>query len=181
MPRLQAVNPEQVTGKTKMLLDGVQATLGMTPNLIRTLANSPDVLEAYLSFNAALGGGLLSDRLRERIALATAEANGCGYCLTAHCAIGKAVGLSENDVLDSRQGISPDSRIEAALRFTHQVLEKRGRVSDNEISRLRSVGYGDAEIAEIVANIVLNIFTNYFNLVAGTEIDFPEVPTLVSR
>lgn len=175
MPRLSAVDPTGETGKAKELLDGVQATLGMTPNLMRTLANSPAVLEAYLGFNAALGRGKLNAKLREQIALAVAEENGCEYCLSAHTAIGKKVGLPEDGLLASRQWTSPDPKVDAALKFAHAIVARRGQVTDDDVNRVRQAGYGDAEIAEIIANVALNIFTNYFNLVAGTSVDFPRV------
>lgn len=180
MPRLQAVNPETASGKAKDLLDGVRSKLGKTPNLLRTMANSPAVLEAYLGFSGALQGGLLSSRLREQMALAVSEANGCEYCLAAHSALGKTVGLSEEDILDSRHGASSDSEVDVALRFARRVAENRGLVSDGDLERLRRAGYGDGEIAEIVAHVALNIFTNYFNHVAETEVDFPSVPKLAT-
>lgn len=175
MPRLTAIDPASATGKAKELLDGVQATLGVTPNLMRTMANSPAVLEAYLSFNTALGRGRLSAKEREQIALAVAEANGCEYCLSAHTAIGKKVGLPESDLLASRLGTSPDFKVAAALKFAQAILSQRGQVTDEDVNRIRRAGLGDAEIAEIVANVALNVFTNYFNLVAETTVDFPRV------
>lgn len=181
MQRLQAQDPKQATGKAKDLLDGIQAKVGFTPNLARTMANSPAVLEAYLNFSAALSTGGLSARLREQIALTVAQANGCTYCLAAHTAIGKMVGLSEEAVLDSRQGGSPDSTVAATLKFARRLIEQRGRVSDEDLLRLRKIGYGDGEIAEVVANVALNIFTNYFNHVAGTQVDFPPAPSLATQ
>jgi uncharacterized peroxidase-related enzyme len=175
MPRLTVIDPARASGKAKELLDGVEASLGRTPNLMRTLANSPVALEAYLAFNTALARGRLSAKLREQIALAVAEANGCEYCLSAHTAIGKMEGLPESDLLASRRWTSPDPKVDAALKFVHTIVTRRGQVSDQEINRVRQAGYGDGEIAEIVANVALNIFTNYFNLVAETTVDFPRV------
>ena len=59
MQRIAAVNPADATGKAKQLLDGVQAKIGMTPNLMKTLATAPAALEAYLNFSAALSTGSL--------------------------------------------------------------------------------------------------------------------------
>ena len=117
----------------------------------------------------------------EQIAITVAEVSGCDYGLAAHSAVGKVVGLSDQDILDSRQGTSPDRRVDAALQFARTVLHQRGRVGDREVARLRRAGYGDGEIAEIVANVALNLFSNYFNHVAGTVVDFPEVRPLASR
>ena len=100
--------------------------------------------------------------------------------LAAHTAVGKMVGLSEEDTLDSRRGVSPSSKIEAALQFSRKLVKTRGRVVDEDVIRIRRAGYGDAEIAEMVANVALNTFDNYFNLVAETVVDFPKVPALSS-
>jgi AhpD family alkylhydroperoxidase len=115
----------------------------------------------------------LSPQLREQIALAVAQENDCDYCLAAHTALGRSVGLSDEAIRDSRRGASPDSKTDAALRFARLIVEKRGRVSDEDVARVRYAGHTDAEIAEIVANVAVNIFTNYFNHVAETEVDFP--------
>ena len=66
------------------------------------------------------------------------------------------------------------------LRFARTVVEKRGVVEDADLAAVREAGNGDAEIAEVVAHVALNIFTNYFNNVAGTTIDFPKAPALTA-
>ncbi len=175
MPRLKAIETAEAEPKTKALLDGVQKKLGMTPNLMRTMANSPAVLEAYLGLGNALGKGALQPRLREQIALTVGELNGCQYCLSAHSALGKMVGLGEEEIADSRRGVSPDRKTEAALQFARTVVAERGWVSDDDVAALRAGGTTDAELAEIVGVVALNIFSNYFNHVADTEVDFPEV------
>ena len=175
MPRIKAIETAEAAPKAKALLDGVQKKLGMTPNLMRTMANSPAVLEAYLGFSNSLGQSSLSPKLREQIALTVGEVNRCQYCLAAHCALGKMAGLGDEEIADSRRGVSPDRKTEAVLRFARKVVTERGWVSDEDAQSMRAVGVTDAEIVEIVATVALNIFTNYFNHVAGTEVDFPEV------
>ena len=88
MPRITPVQPADASGKTKQMFDAVQAKLGLTPNLVKTLATSPAALEGYLGLNGALAGGALNVQLREQIALAVAQANSCEYCLAAHTALG---------------------------------------------------------------------------------------------
>lgn len=175
MPRIQPVSDEQSTGRVRELFAAVQTKLGMTPNMIRTMAQSPAVLEAYLNFNGALAGGALDPRLREQIALISAEVNGCRYCASAHTALGKMVGLGEDAILAARRGHSRDARAEAALKFARNVIVNRGEVSDAEVQAVKDADFSEGEIGEIVANAALNIFTNYFNVVAQTDIDFPRV------
>ena len=179
MSRINAINTDEATGKAKELLDAVQAKLGITPNMTKTMAQSPAVLEAYLNFNGALGYSLTA-KLREKIALLSAEENGCGYCASAHTAVGKLAGLTEEETLTARQGNDPDAKSDAALKFAKTVMEKRGNVSDEDLLTIRNAGHSDGEIAEMIAHVALNIFTNYFNVVAQTEIDFPNAQPLTS-
>jgi uncharacterized peroxidase-related enzyme len=175
MARLKIIDPANATGKAKELLTAVQAKLKIIPNMTRVMANSPAVLEGYLSFNGALAGGSLDARLREQLALAVAEADRCEYCLSIHSAIGKRTGLSDVDIARSREGQGSSARATAALRFAQQVVEHKGIVSEEAVTAVRGAGFNDGEIAEIVANVALNIFTNYFNNVAAVDLDFPKV------
>ena len=178
MSRIETVNPTLATGKARELLDAVKSKLGMTPNLMRVMANSPAVLDAYLKFSGSLGSGDLPAKTREQIALAVGQANSCDYCLSAHSAIGKMVGLTAEQILEGRRGSSAEPTTDAVLRFARQLVDKRGKVSDADLAAVRSAGWNDGAIAEIVANVALNIFTNYFNHVAETEIDFPRVEAI---
>jgi len=180
MARMHLVDPQQAEGKQKELLDGVQKKLGMTPNLIRGFANSSAALQAYLGMSGALGEGSLSPKLREQIALTVGQANSCDYCLAAHSAVGKMVGLNRDDITDARQGFSSDTEVDAALQFAKRIVETKGWVSDEDFANVRAAGYDDGGIAEIIAHVALNTFTNYFNHVAETPIDFPTAEPLAA-
>jgi uncharacterized peroxidase-related enzyme len=176
MPRIAALDPAAATGAARKLLDAVHSKLGLTPNLMRTLAHAPSALEGYLNLNDALSRGVLDHRFREQIALAVAQANACGYCLAAHTALGTLAGLTPDEIARSRGSRSLDPRGQAGLQFAHAVVTSRGQVSDASLKAVRDAGFSDVEITEIVANVVLNVFTNYINLVAQTAVDFPPVP-----
>ena len=173
MKRLPALNSETATGQAQRLLKGVQSKLGFAPNIMRPMANSPAVLQGYLDFSGALSKGELSPKFREQIALTVSEGNDCKYCLAAHSAIGRTVGLSEEAITDTRET--------TALDFIRHVVFNRGRVADEDVDKLRKAGFADGEIREILANIGLTVGTNYFNHVAGTEVDFPEVLKMEGR
>jgi uncharacterized peroxidase-related enzyme len=178
MSRLNAIAVESATGKVKELYEAVSGRLGMVPNMMRTMANSPAVLDGYLQFSGALARGTLSPKIREQIALAVAEANGCEYCLAAHSAIGKMVGLTGDQIRDSRLGTAVDVKTETLIRFAGKVVAARGRIADSDLQEVRDAGFDDGVIAEIVAAVSLDILTNYFNIVAATEIDFSRAAAL---
>jgi len=167
MSRLTAIQPQAATGKAKELLDAVQAKLKITPNMTKVMANSPAVLEAYLSFSGALGNGALDAKLREEIT--------CQYCVSAHTAIGKMTGLSDSEIQQARDARSGSPRNAAALQFARELVAKKGRATDADVEAVRRAGFSDGEIAEIIAHVALNIFTNYFNNTAEVEVDFPKI------
>ena len=177
MARINAINPEQATGKAQELLTAVKGQMGGVPNIFSTLAQSPASLEAFLNFNGALSQGTLTPALREQIALTVAGKNQCDYCASAHTLLGKGAGVAEEELQQNLAGSSADEKTRAALSFVSAVVENRGGVSDEQVDSVRAAGFNDDEIIEIVAHIAINTFTNYFNRVAQTEIDFPVVNT----
>jgi uncharacterized peroxidase-related enzyme len=173
MTILTLIDPASAEPRAKVLLDGVQKKLGITPNLMRVLAVNPAVLGAYLDFSAALAAGRLGAKLHEQIALTVAEANGCAYCLAAHSLLGAGAGLSVDEILKARTGTATDARAAAALAFARALVTRRGRATAADIKAARRASLADAEIVEIIAAVAINIFTNYVNIAADTEIDFP--------
>ena len=179
MTRLTALNPYEVTGKTKDLFNAVQAKLGVVPNMMRTMGNSPAVLEGYLNLSGALSHGKLSAKTGELLALTVSEKNSCDYCVAAHTFIGGKLLKTDPQVLhDARTGDSTDPKTAAILQFAKTLVSKNGLVNNEDVNAIKNAGVSDAEIAETVAHVALNVLTNYFNNTANTEIDFPSVPSL---
>jgi uncharacterized peroxidase-related enzyme len=167
---------EAAPAAAQPLLEGAKKQLGSVPNLFRVIANSPAALEGYLSLNAALGKGKIDAKTRERLSIAVAEINGCGYCLSAHTYLGKTLAkLDDAEITANRSGASNDPKADAALRFAAKIVRERGHVADADVVAVKAAGYDDAEIVEIVLHVALNTLTNYVNDVAKTAIDFPEV------
>jgi len=175
MTRLSPIDPSTATGRAKDLLDGIQASIGVTPNLLRTMAQSPAVLEAYLTLSKTLSTGTFSAALQEQLALAIAGENHCNYCASAHALKGHMEGVDENELAANLQGNSSDPQTQAILTLAQAIVTKRGFISDQDLAEARLAGVSDAEVSEVVAGVALNTFSNYFNHVAQTEIDFPFV------
>lgn len=167
---------EASPAESRALLLAVKQQLGVAPNLFRVVANSPAALEGYVALSSALGKGQLPAATRERIALAVAQLNGCDYCLSAHTYLGKHVArLDDAEITANRHGRSSDARAEAAVKFALKVARERGQVTEADLSAVKTAGYDDGAIVEIVQHVALNIWTNYLNLVAQTDIDFPVI------
>ena len=175
MPRIAPIDPAQADAGVAAVLAAVKARLGMTPNLFSTLARSPAALNGYLAFSDALAKGALTARQREIVALAVAQANACGYCLSAHSLLGKGVGLSPEDLRRAREGRVEDALDDAVAQLARRVVETKGEVGDADLAAARAAGLDDARLIEVIANVAINVLTNFTNNVAQTDIDFPKV------
>ncbi|TVQ62930.1 MAG: carboxymuconolactone decarboxylase family protein [Phycisphaerales bacterium] len=173
MARLPLIDPAAAQGETKQLFDG--PLKGKHLNIFKAMGNSPAALHTYLGMAGALAKAQLSEKEREAIQLAVGEANRCDYCVAAHTKIGVGAGLTEDQAKEARRGkVTSDAKLHALVTFALALNEKRGWVSDDDLQAVRDAGYADAHIAEAVAVFALAIFTNYFNHVAETPVDFPD-------
>ncbi|MCE9625421.1 MAG: carboxymuconolactone decarboxylase family protein [Deltaproteobacteria bacterium] len=175
---MSRIQPNQTPDtKSQELLVGVKKMLGATPNMFTTMAHSSATLGVFVGALGALSGSKLTGALREQIALTVAGTNGCDYCASAHTALGKMNKLEESELTRNLDSNSTDPKTQAALSFARKIVEARGRVSDADLQLVRSFGYSEGEIVDMVTVTCINIFTNYFNHIADTEIDFPLVRT----
>jgi uncharacterized peroxidase-related enzyme len=175
MSRIAPLDPAEATGRPRELLDAVQSSLGATPNMTKVMARSA-VLEGWLNLNSALGKGSIRTATAEQIALGVAESNECGYCLSAHTYLGEHVAKLSGDELEhARHFESHDPKAGAILAFARAVVAGDGEVSDDDFASARSAGLSDAELADTVGLVAVNVLTNYFNKAFQVDIDFPSV------
>lgn len=176
MTALPLIDPATATGSAADLLAAVKKSLGVVPNMTKAMANSPALLEGYIGLNGALSGGVLPVATRESIALAVGQENSCDYCLSAHTYLGEHVAkLSTDAITGARNAHSDDPKTAAILALAVDVTRTRGQIEADTLDRVRTSGVTDAEIAETVGHVALNVLTNYFNILAEVEIDFPVV------
>jgi uncharacterized peroxidase-related enzyme len=181
MLRLNPIEESQGGDEMQRILDLSQMTFEEAPNFLKVLAHSLPTLRAYGAAEKSLLNGHLTARFREQIALAVAEINSSNYCLVAHANAAKEAGLTEEEIHLARRATASEAKEEALLRFTQEVVLQRGKISDEDFCAVVKAGFSQAEVVEIIANIALNIFTNYLNLVAKTEVNFPMPQVLVER
>lgn len=175
MSRITIIDNNNATAEQQALLDAIQAQLGMVPNFLKVLANSPTALRAFLGLNGVSAAGSVDALTRERIALALAQQNACEYCVSAHTAIGSKAGLSGDEMAAARAGTSQDTQAAAAVKFAKALMETHGGVSAAELTEVRAAGHSDADITEIIVHVGMNFLTNMIGRASQVEIDFPKV------
>jgi uncharacterized peroxidase-related enzyme len=173
MAYIQPLERNQADAATGATLDAIKAKLGVLPNMFRTFAHTPVALNAYMQLSGVAASGKLSARQREQIALAVGEANNCDYCVAAHSVLGKGAGLSAAQIELARDAQAENPRDAAVLKLAQAIVRERGHVPIAALDAFKAAGFGDGDILEVLVDVVLNIFTNYTNHIAGTELDFP--------
>lgn len=175
MSRINVVTDETANEEQQALFAAIHAQLGVVPNFLKILANSPAALRAFLGLHGIANEGSLDGQTKERIALGLAEQNECAYCVSAHTAIGRKAGLSTDEMNANRTGTSLDAKAATAVKFARSLSESKGAVSTTELLEVRAAGYSDAEIVEIISHVGLNILTNIIGKASRVAIDFPKV------
>lgn len=176
MTHFTPVEPDTATGEAATLLTQVTKSMGRAPNMTKAMANSPTLLRSYLALSGAVAGGTLRPEVRERLAISTAQLNGCEYCLSAHTFVGGSVAKIDAGELDAaRRAESADSHIAALLALSATIAANAGDVDAAELDAARAAGVTDEEIGELVAHLALNTLTNYFNVLARVDNDWPAV------
>lgn len=173
MDRIKLLSNEEASASAKEVLDGITSGGGRVLNIFKAMANSAATLKTFFGVHKALEEKVLDEAIAERIAIQLSVMNGCEYCLAAHSYSGAKV-LSDDELVSAREGKSSDAKAQAALNFSASVMQKAGKVSDEEFAAAKTAGLSDAELLEIVAVVSLNFFTNAINNVAQTKVDFPK-------
>ncbi len=176
MPRLNVVEPSQAQGEVKQIFDDLQKTKGVVLNIFKGMGNSAAALKAYLEMTKILSEGELTPEDREVVYLGVSQLNGCVYCVSAHTGIAKRVGMSDDQILAIRKFDPLSEKHKALLTFVQRVMDTKGVVDDADVAAVRSVGYTDGQIAEVIAYIGLATYSNYFNHVFNTPLDLPQAP-----
>ncbi|MBB5460105.1 carboxymuconolactone decarboxylase family protein [Paraburkholderia sp. Cpub6] len=171
----------QIPADSQATLDSFEKLFGFVPNIFAVMAQSPHALAAFKGLQIPLER-TLDAAMRDRIALAVSEVNGCDYTVRAHTYIGAQ--FSKLDVTElemNRNGKSSDPKIEVAVQFAKKVTETRGKVKGSDLQQVRDAGWTDAEVIEIIARVSQLLYTNFVSNVFETEIDFPALEAIADE
>lgn len=177
MSRLSVPSFETATGATAEVYGQIKKAVGSVPNTFAAIgAHGPDALKAILLADSVLASGSLSKRDQETIKLVISEVAGCDYCVAAHSLLGKLAGLKPEELKNIRERMATgDDKRDALARFVRKLAQSRGTVSNEEFAAIKAAGYTDKQLVEISLAFATTVFTNVFNRINDTEIDFPAV------
>jgi len=178
MKTLKPLTIEEANEKSQTIFNNVKSKIGMLPNLYATMGVSDKLLGGFLTFTETLKSGEFTGKEYEAIALATSQANGCAYCLSAHTAIGKMNGFTEEDTLDIRDNSIADSKLNALVTLASELVNLKGHPTETTVDNFLEVGYNKSAFAEVIAIVALTTITNNIYHNGGFEIDFPKAQNI---
>ena len=178
MNTLQPLTLEQASENSQAIFTNIKSKIGMLPNLYATMGVSDKLLGGFLTFTETLKSGEFSNKEYEAIALATSQANGCAYCLSAHTAIGKMNGFTEEETLELRDNSIANSKLNALVTLTSELVNLKGHPSETTVDNFFKEGYPKAAFAEVIAITALTTITNNVYHNGGFEIDFPKAQNI---
>lgn len=158
--------------KSAELLGNAEKTIGFIPNLLGVFAESPAALKAYLTIGQIFDESSLSPTEGQVVILAASRFNECHYCVAAHSVVANMQKVP-SDVVEAIRNDLPiaDSKLQALRVFTTAVVDKRGRISDDDIAAFLAAGYKNAQVLEVILGISFKILSNYTNHIADTPLD----------
>lgn len=177
MTRIVTPAIETATGATAEVYAQIKKAAGSVPNTFATIgAHGPVALKAVLQADGALAAGSLSKQDQETIKLVVSKVAGCDYCVAAHSLLGKLTGLSQDVLKAIRDGVATgDAKRDALIRFVTKIVRTSGTIKEEEFAAIKAAGYTDSQLVDISLAIAVTVFTNVFNRINDTAVDFPAV------
>jgi uncharacterized peroxidase-related enzyme len=177
MTRIATPAVESATGATAEVFAQIKKAAGSVPNTFASIgAHGPAALKAVLQADGVLASGSLSKQDQETIKLLVSQVAGCDYCVAAHSLLGKLTGLKPEVLKQIRSGVpTGDDKRDALIRFVRKLQETSGTVSAEDFAAIKAAGYNDAQLVDISLAIAVTVFTNVFNRINDTAVDFPAV------
>lgn len=179
MSRITPLDPAQAPEAVRPMFEAVRAALGVVPNFVRVLGVAPAALEGFLGLFVIAGKGALSAGTRERIALAVAERNACGYCLAAHTALARGLEMDEAEIMAARGGTPAEAKDAAAVLLARALVDPAGEISSAAWDAARA-HLSEEEVVEVIAHVALNLFTNILGKATRVAVDFPRALPLAA-
>jgi uncharacterized peroxidase-related enzyme len=177
MSRLSVPSLESDTGPSGQVYAQIKKAIGSVPNTYAAIAaHGPAALKSVLAADAVLAAGTLTKRDQEVIKLVISAASGCEYCVAGHSHLARLAGVKPDVLEQIREGQpTGDARRDELVGFVRKLQQSSGTVSDEDFAAIKAAGYSDAQLVEISLAFATTVFTNVFNRINDTEIDFPAV------
>ena len=165
---------ESAPERSKPAVQQLQSAFGMIPNLIGAIATSPVLINSLVGLFGNVHGGSFSEAQVQIVLLTDAVTNASTWAVAFHTTLALKEGIDPSDVQAIREGRLPKDKKYAALSaLAKTMIEKRGRLDDEDINRFLTAGFGKDHLLEVIAAVAASTITNYAGSIAKPSIDAP--------
>lgn len=157
---------------SRALLEQAESGFGFVPNLLGIMAESPALLEAYMTMNEIFDKTDFNASEKQIVLLAASPQNDCGYCKSAHQAIAAMQDVPSDVARAAAEGEEiGDEKLEALRRFTAEVVSSRGLPAEDRIASFLEAGYERRHVLDVITGVGMKTLSNYTNHIAKTPVD----------
>lgn len=177
MNRFKTPSRSELSSSNQEIYDKVQGQLGFVPNIYTYMAKHPNALADYLAFIGRKS--TLSNKEKEAVSLVVSQINGCQYCQSAHTALGKMNGFTEEETIELRTGKATfDPKLDALVALVVSITNNRGQAEKETIENFFKAGYSENEFIDVAFVIADKIITNFIAITSKMTVDFPVVQSI---
>ena len=165
---------ESAPEPSKPALRQLQSAFGMIPNIAGAMATSPVLINSLVGLFGHVHGGSFTEPQIQTVLLTDAVVNACTWAVAFHTALALKEGIDAADVQAIREGRLPkDNKLAALSALARTMIEKRGRLNDQDVEQFIAAGFGKDHALEIVAIVAASTITNYTGSITKTPLEAP--------
>jgi alkylhydroperoxidase family enzyme len=159
---------------SKPALGQLQAAFGMIPNIAGAMATSPVLINSLVGLFGNVHGGSFTEAQIQTVLLTDAVTNASTWAVAFHTALALKEGIDPADVEAIREGRPPkDVQLAALSTLAKTMIEKRGRLDDEEVEQFISAGFGKELALEVIAIVAASTITNYTASITKPPLEAP--------
>ena len=160
--------------KSRPALQALQGAFGMIPNVVGAMATSPVLIDSLVGLFGRVHGGSFTEAQIQTVLLTNAVTNDCSWAVAFHTGLALKEGLDQADVQAIRERRVPKDATSAALStLARTLIEKRGRVDDQDVDAFVAAGFRKEHALEVIAVVAASIITNYTASVTKPPVEAP--------
>jgi alkylhydroperoxidase family enzyme len=160
--------------RSKPAMQQLQSAFGMIPNIVGVMATSPVLLNSLVGLFGNVHGGSFTEAQVQIVLLTDAVTNASTWAVAFHTALALKEGIDPADVQAIREGGLPrDDKFAALSALARTMIEKRGRLDNQDVDRFIAAGFGKDHALEVIAIVAASTITNYTGSITKTPLDAP--------
>lgn len=176
MPRIPLLPPQDAPKEVRDIYDDFRWRMQFPspPNFIMTQGHAVTVARATWDVvRGVLVGGKIPRWTKEMVFVAISKDRGCHYCLAAHIACCRMLGVNPQTLEDLVRDVHSitDPKLRDMILFALQCSRDPRSLTDDDFATMRRHGMGDAELMELIAMSALAVYANIIADATGVEPD----------